>query len=68
MKMTVELDDLDYAAVQAAIAERQRWRVMPTESTSCTAGRALAEICRAFLERPIGSEHDESDDADWWKE
>lgn len=64
MKMTLNLDDLDYAAIQAAIAERQRWRVMPTESESCTAGRAIAEICRAFVERPVST----SDESDWWKE
>ncbi len=53
--MTLQLDDGDYAAVQAAIARRQRCRaddnsplLPPTES--CTAGANIAEICRGWLD------------------
>jgi hypothetical protein len=54
-RMVLELDYLDFVAIQRAIARRQRWRdeeggaiMPPTESN--TAGAVLAEICRGWEE------------------
>lgn len=43
-------DDEDAAAIHAAIARRQTWRIMPDGDGDLT-GRVLAEICRGWLER-----------------
>ena len=49
-KMVLDLDELDYRAVQRAIARRQTFRVMPDDEGSDTAGAVIAEICRGWLE------------------
>lgn len=53
-KITLLLDELDYAAVQAAMAKRQLFRadgkcILP-DGTSNTAGALIAEVCRGWLE------------------
>lgn len=48
-QIVLSLDELDYDAIQKAIARRQLFRVMP-DGTSNTAGAVLAEICRGWLE------------------
>jgi hypothetical protein len=48
--MQLELDELDYAAVQEAIARRQAYGVWPDHDGSNLAGLAVAEICRAYLD------------------
>jgi hypothetical protein len=52
--ITLELDDLDYDAVQKAIAVRQSFRVWPEDDDmpilSNVPGLAIAEICRGWLE------------------
>ena len=48
-KMVLELDELDYDAVQMAITRRQCFRIMP-EGQSNVAGAVLAEICRGWME------------------
>ena len=42
-------DDLDYAAIQNAIARRQSSRIMP-DNGSNVAGAVIAEICRGWEE------------------
>lgn len=48
-QILLELDELDYDAVQWALAVRQRARCMPNHDSS-TAGALVAEICRGWLE------------------
>lgn len=53
--MVIQLDELDYAAVQRAIARRQRMGRMPDcpdddGHVSDTAGLVVAEICRGWEE------------------
>ena len=57
--ITLELDDLDYEAVQRCIAKRQAFRCWPTGDDasddplgggSNIAGLAIAEICRGWEE------------------
>lgn len=48
-QILLSLDDLDYDAIQEAIARRQLFRVMP-DGESNTAGAVLAEICRGWVE------------------
>ncbi len=53
--MTLQLDDGDYAAIQAAIARRQQCRASDNSpllppAESCTAGANLAEICRGWMD------------------
>lgn len=43
------LDELDYDAVQTALAMRQGWRIMPL-GTSNLPGSIVAEICRGWIE------------------
>ncbi len=55
-KITIELDDLDEAAVNYAIAFHQsRFRIngvhILPDGESDTRGAILAEICRGYLER-----------------
>lgn len=47
--MTLECDELDYAAIQQAVAQRQRWGILP-DGEGDMAGRVLAEICRGWME------------------
>ena len=47
--IALELDQLDYDAIQKAIAYRQSWSVMPDGGGNVT-GRTVAEICRGWLE------------------
>lgn len=56
--ITLELDDLDYAAVQEAIATRQLYRVLP-DGEGNLAGRVVAEICRGWMELCDGDEGEE---------
>lgn len=44
----LELDELDYDAVQKAMAIRQRW-VRP-DGGGNVAGQVVAEICRGWME------------------
>ena len=52
--ITLEVDDLDYDAIQRAIATRQAFRVWPEDDDmpvlSNISGLAIAEICRGWLE------------------
>ena len=47
--ITLKCDEIDYDAIQAAIARRQLWRSLP-EGEGDQAGRVLAEICRGWSE------------------
>ena len=48
-KIELECDDLDYSAIQRAIAMRQKFAIMP-DNGSNVAGAVLAEICRGRME------------------
>ena len=48
--LSLELSDLDYDAIQKAIAYRQTWRAMPDADGSNLPGAVMAEICRGWLE------------------
>lgn len=48
-KIELRCDDLDYAAIQQAIAFRQAMACLP-DGTSDTAAAVLAEICRGWME------------------
>jgi len=48
-EIKIEVDELDYSAIQRAIAMRQTWGIMP-DGEGNVAGRVLAEICRGWLE------------------
>lgn len=55
--LILSLDDEDYAAVQEAVAKRQRWfrhpdggNLLPEGTESDTAGAYLAEICRGWVD------------------
>lgn len=51
-EIVLQLDELDYAAIQKAIAYRQTWgRGTMPDSDSNVAGAVLAEICRGWLEK-----------------
>lgn len=50
-KIVLEVDDLDFHAIQNAMARRQSFRVMPDADGGNIAGRVIAEICRGWLER-----------------
>ena len=47
--LTVRIDQLDYDAIQRAIAYRQTWRSLP-DGDGDIAGRIIAEICRGWME------------------
>lgn len=47
--IVLELDEIDYIAIQRAMAKRQRIRIMP-EGGGNVAGRVVAEICRGWEE------------------
>lgn len=47
--IVLELDALDFEAIQDAMAIRQRWRAMP-DGDGNLAGRTIAEICRGWCE------------------
>ena len=47
--MTLHMDQSDYDMIVEAMGKREREMPMPT-STSNLAGKALAEICRGWLE------------------
>jgi len=66
--LTLELDDLDAAAVNEAIAKRQRFRdesgcILP-DTESNTAGVLIAEICRGWMEYRERSDRGEGEE---WK-
>ena len=48
-RIELECDDLDYRAIQEAMAKRQAIRCMP-DSGSNVAGAVIAEICRGWME------------------
>lgn len=48
-RIVLECDDLDYEAIQRAMARRQAMRVFP-EHGSNVAGAVIAEICRGWDE------------------
>src|SRR5690349_8792806 len=58
----LELDDLDAAAVNRAIARRQLWRAMPDSDGGNVAGRVVAEICRGWMDAIDGRSA-----LDWWE-
>ncbi len=64
--ITLELDELDYGAIQEAFAMRQSFRdragcIMP-DGDSNTAGALVAEICRGWLEMLTGFAGGEPED------
>lgn len=48
-RIELEVDDLDYEAIQRVIATRQLYRCMP-DGEGNQAGRVIAEICRGWEE------------------
>ena len=49
--MELALDELDYQAIQEALARRQMFMAMPdADEGSNMAGRLVAEICRGWME------------------
>ena len=49
--ITLIVDEDDFRDINAAIARRQSWRIMPDEGGGNLAGRVVAEICRGWMER-----------------
>lgn len=49
IQVTIDVDDLDYAAICRATARRQTFRCMP-DGDGNMIGRLLAEICRGWEE------------------
>lgn len=62
-EMLLRLDDLDYDAIQRAMARRQTFRVPGCEGTILPTGESdlpgalVAEICRGWLEMLDWSHH-----------
>jgi len=50
--LILQVDDLDWQAIQTAMARRQSWRVLPDSDCDQAnlAGRLIAEICRGWME------------------
>jgi len=61
-KLELLLNELDYQAIQEAIAKRQLFRAMP-DTDSNAAGAVIAEICRGWMESQSGRDEGE----DWKK-
>ncbi len=49
-QIVLELDQLDYDAIQKAVARRQTFRIMPDGDEGNLVGRTVAEICRGWLD------------------
>lgn len=53
--ITLQVDEIDYASIMAAIKRRESWNSLPDETDmngdmSCDTGLILAEICRGWME------------------
>ena len=67
-KIILEADEDDFRDINAAIARRQSWRVMPDEGGGNLTGRVVAEICRGWLEM-LDADRDQNDtDGEEWKQ
>ena len=49
VKITYDVDDDDYAAIQAAITRWQKCPGVVSDGTGDLGGRILAEVCRGWL-------------------
>jgi len=63
--ITLECDELDFDAIQKAIARRQLFRCLP-DGEGNMAGRIVAEICRGW-EEMLDAAKGSSDGEEWKK-
>ncbi len=62
--ITLVVDEDDFRDINAAIARRQSWRIMPDEGGGNLTGRVVAEICRGWLERVDASDVEQVEQAE----
>jgi hypothetical protein len=66
-RIMLEVDDLDFDAIQNAICRRQSFRCMP-DGDGNTTGRVVAEICRGWSEMLDAARGDDDKSGEQWKQ
>ena len=66
--ITLIVDEDDFRDINAAIARRQSWRIMPDEGGGNLTGRVIAEICRGWMERLDADKGENDAEGEEWKQ
>ena len=66
--ITLIVDEDDFRDINAAIARRQSWRIMPDEGGGNLTGRVIAEICRGWMERLDADKGENDTEGEEWKQ